>query len=942
MLLLFYAYEFFAIYSRNSKNDWKGKLTEQELDIISITLILVAKNYQKDWRGKEFWPKIAERINIYSTDTEVEMPLPYCVLSQIKERLTDNYRRIFFTSKQGHQQYAQSIMFQSYAPKTSVEAFIRLAWTLYCSVFSFSYDDKADRGLCSEIIDKLAKKSTTDSDLDDDIQIGGSFYRIRAALKYGFEQDKISSTLLLRRILNYINIVYSEKKDLALKAEDDYLAGLVENTIRALLTPSLKKRKHNRSLPTVNKTSEINPVFLTDNSGKLELAINSIRLDESYIGSQESVLKVWPIRNGRPLGNPILCAHPIVSNDFLPMVEELKVCIEPLLKIPSEDICLHAVLEVDGKGIYEKNIERPFILIKGKHEVIGDCRPDSYTIYFSNLFNPSKYLKIKDGYEQTGQNSIFFISNNGDSITSKKKTFFFRNSSDEISFSFGPETIDSGITALIQEKENEETLYSVYQKMDFLVISADKKESLEKTQVELTHNGSTSYLKLAGALTTNENNMTIDLSNLEIEKRYILRLTKIDNTGKVVMLCEPQKFIIAPGAKYCLQNKKTIVPFGEDSISAQWNFICFVGTEVIKEGTENAMIDFTNNDFDDPNNHRIMFKNNEYEENFLKEGENLRLSFKIPYFKWAIDEEELISHSLDSDIWYGDIYNNELIHAESSENFKILVNGVSLLPAKKKGYFQLSNGFFSQKNDKDYSVIAEIYQNDKKQSVPLFNIIRHPKFSLKNGVKDLFDETDEGIKLLFSNCYCGPSNTLFHIILKPQHMTTKPIEFEGNYCATDDFPTLGRIPDNDYKVTITAEYSTNDGLEKVELINNEDILFGSENGFLYEGVSFLQFKKYRCPNGTQQKFKRNPMSISNIHYIEDNELPTYSGKLKTGKNKVTEVFFKAKREDNILLYYKDNDELKPMSCTADGSDFVKCNPDGKKYFMSRSIYCEVE
>ena len=62
--------EFFSVYSRNSKKDWKGKLSEQELDILSITLILVAKNYPKDWRGKEFWPKIAERINVYSTDTE--------------------------------------------------------------------------------------------------------------------------------------------------------------------------------------------------------------------------------------------------------------------------------------------------------------------------------------------------------------------------------------------------------------------------------------------------------------------------------------------------------------------------------------------------------------------------------------------------------------------------------------------------------------------------------------------------------------------------------------------------------------------------------------------------------------------------------------------------------------------------------------------------------
>lgn len=56
-----------------------------------------------------------------------------------------------------------------------------------------------------------------DSDLEDDVQIGGSYYQIRAALKYGFAQDPISSTLLLRRILDYINKIYLEKKTLPLK-----------------------------------------------------------------------------------------------------------------------------------------------------------------------------------------------------------------------------------------------------------------------------------------------------------------------------------------------------------------------------------------------------------------------------------------------------------------------------------------------------------------------------------------------------------------------------------------------------------------------------------------------------------------------------------------------------------------------------------------------------
>mgnify|MGYP006939721082 FL=1 len=937
--------EFFSVYLKNSKGNWKSQLSNYELDIISITLILVAKNYPKDWRGKEFWPKIAERINVYASNIEVEMPLPYNVLTQIKDRLTDSFRRrVFFKSKQGHQQYVQSIMFQAYAPKTSIEAFIKLAWTLYCSVFSFSYDDKADRNLCSEIIRTLARKNSSGPDLDDDIQIGGNFYQIRAALKYGFEQDSISSTLLLRRILDYINKIYLEKKDLSLKAEDDYLAGLVENTIRGLLTPSLRKRRHNRSLPMVCKTDEITPGFTIGSSGKLELVTNSIRLDESYIGAKEATLKVWSVLNGKTLGNPVCCSNPIVSSDFIPLVEELRVGIEPLLKIPSQSICLHIVLDVDGKAIYEKDIKRPFILMKGKHEVIGDCRPDSYMLYFSNLFNMGQCLKIKDGYWKTGPNTISFVSISGDSITSKDQAVFFKSSNDEVSFSFGPETINTGMTATIQEKEKGDFSFSVYRKLDFLVISSGKKENLANIQVELVSDDNMSYLKLAGTSENIKNSITIDLSSLVPEKRYVLKLSKINSQGKVCLLSEPMYFIIAPSAGYSFQNTKTIVPYGDSSLSVQWDFLCFIGTEIVNEGNNPAVIDFAGNNFEDPDNHRIQFKKNEYEDNFLKKGENLKISFELPYFKWALDEEEPVSKPMDSPIWCGDIYNNELIHIESSEDFKIFVNDMPLVPAKKKGYFLLSNAFYSQPQNEDCIVNAKICRNGKEQSVPLFEIIRRPRFFLKRGVKELFDETDEGIKLLFSNCYCGPSDTLFHVVLEPQHITNNPFEFRGNYCATDEFPNLGRIPDNEYKVTITAEYSLPNHLEKTKfvLIKGEDILIGSENGFLYEGVDCLQFKKYRCPNGTQQKFKKNPMSITSIHYIEDDELPIYSGKFKFGKGKTMDVFFKAKSEDNILLYYKEGDELKPMSCTSDGTEFVNREQDDKKYFASRSIYCEVE
>ena len=58
--------EFFTIFLKNSKINWKNALSSNELDIISITLILVAKNYPKDWRGKDFWSKISPLRNRFS------------------------------------------------------------------------------------------------------------------------------------------------------------------------------------------------------------------------------------------------------------------------------------------------------------------------------------------------------------------------------------------------------------------------------------------------------------------------------------------------------------------------------------------------------------------------------------------------------------------------------------------------------------------------------------------------------------------------------------------------------------------------------------------------------------------------------------------------------------------------------------------------------------
>mgnify|MGYP006982388211 CR=1 FL=1 len=939
--------EFLSIYKIHSCNDWKNRISNYEVEVISITLIIAAKNYPNDWQGKDFWNKIADSINVYSTDLLVKLPLPYNnVLDEVRRLLTDDYHNhVFFNSKTGRTQYAQSIMFQAYAPKNSIKAFIMLAWSFFCSVFSFEYNDKEDRNTCNLIIDRLALGNSQYSDLESDIEIGGKFYQIRAALKYGFEQDKISSVLLLRRILFYINDIYTEKKDLSIVASDDYLAGIVLDVMKSILTPFIRKRGKRRYLPKAKKIEEIKPhLFLNtigNNDNQLELVTNSISLSNGFLCKRNATLSVWAVLNNNKIGQPITCSKPIISSDFLPTIDELKVDVYSLLRIPSKDIHLHLEINVDGEIIYQNNIQRDFILFKGKNEVIGDCKPGTYMIFFSNRFNLNECLNVKNNCEHISNNSAIINTQAGDAIITDNCHTFFTNSSSEINGIFGNNTIDTGLRAIYIEGVNESE-YTILKSVDYLLLHADKEIDYKNFSISDFSEGNINILDISESNIDNKKSFKISLSNLKKYYRHTLDVNLINNDGSKKNLGH-LKFIIDPLANFKLQNDKPMISYGADSAIAKWRFFCYEGNKIVISGKDKAIINLSKND--NENADEIQFLSDK-DEKFDISNDLKDIYFEVPYFKWAIDEGEFQVKELGKPIWYGDIYSNELIHVDSNICFSLYVDKEPLPKVTKNEYYQLSTALNKITEHGDHVVKAITKYKNRFQELKLFSIIDTP--ILQDGIscQDLFAETDEGLKVLLSNFYCGPSNTEFKIVFTPLHYFNKKYFFTGRYCENWDFPILDGLPDNEYEVKITIEYDdpySSDKKTSLLIVNNDIALIGSENSYLFDGVESLKFKKYRCPDGSQQRFKKVPIYITDIHFVEEEELPLYKGKMKIAKSKSVDVYFKAKTNKNIILCYKDRDGfIKNMSSNADGSSFFSKPSDDKNYFVCHSIYCEVE
>ncbi len=942
--------EFFRVYKRHSANSWKYEISDNELDIIAITLIITVKNYPKDWKGKEFWPKIADSLNAHSNDVIVDSKFPYNVLEKIRNRLTDrgtSHNCVFFVSKSGKQQYAQSLMFQAYAPRTSIRAFIRLAWSLYSDLFSFSFSfkDKLNRDLCSDVIDRLSNRSSAESDLDSDIQVGGNLYQIRAALKYGFEQDPTSSTLLLGRILSFINEIYSERKDLSIKADSDYLASLVSEEMKGILSPSERKRGKRRSLPFVPDPKKIDPRFAFAKSlrgePRIEIVTNSAKLDESFVGSKEATLRVTALLLGNSLRKVAVSSSPVISSDFLPTIEELRVDVTDFLKMPSSTIDFRVTLEVDGRVIFEKDIRRSFILMKGNAEFIGDCRPGDYWIFYSNKFSLENSLKIKNGYERTSSNSAFFSASSGDSIVTNDGHTFFAITMADVNCSLGPDTEETGLRVTVEDGE-EKREYSVLKKADFLLLETESASSLDRISVDDVCDGEFHDLKRAGIDGLSEKSMKLSIKDLEPYKRHDIKISSIGRDGKKT-LKGVYRIVIDPSADFALPNEGDIVSYGESVLNVSWRFGNLHGSMEMMPGQEEARIDLTKLSTNRPSEQET---GQQADFEIADQGKGLFLSFDVSYFKWAIDEEDFQSHERDFPLWCGEIYSNELIHVSTNMDAQLFVENTALKPsANGKNYFQLSQAVSGQEVKKEYAVYANVSRGGISQTLHLFTICNTPCLTNKNGCEELFSYSEEGVKVLLPNFYCGPSNTLFHLSFKPLHGSSKPIHVDGRFCESGDFPVLGKIPDNEYEVSLSAKYV--DPRSQVEseivLLNGESISFGSPNRYLYDGVSSLTFKRYRCPDGSQQRFKKIPVSISDIYFVDEEEFPIYRGKMRIGKGKPVDVLFRAKTKENIQLCYRDADgEVRPMCSNSDGTKFFGCQPDDHKYFICRSIYCEEE
>src|SRR5574344_1081894 len=183
---------FLKIVERNEKYH-NQSYSSDEIELFGILLFITAKRYQGQWGGKEFWFKIAQAI---SPDLDVGVIQDYKVLPLICDRLKKGGKCVFTFNGGTQTAYVETILYQAYAPRSSIEYFVRLAWSIYQSeLIDYNYSE-SDFALCRKLIDVFAR-FYANLQAQEDLDLCGQKYGIRGGLRCAFTQDPDQTARIL-------------------------------------------------------------------------------------------------------------------------------------------------------------------------------------------------------------------------------------------------------------------------------------------------------------------------------------------------------------------------------------------------------------------------------------------------------------------------------------------------------------------------------------------------------------------------------------------------------------------------------------------------------------------------------------------------------------------------------------------------------------------------
>ena len=406
-------YEALLEYTRGFSSDYNwGKTWNLGgiKDIHFVTLVEIAKRWKRidDDENDEggFWDFVFKTIGADGyTWTDQKLYSAYTGLISGLGRA--NRILIANTAKK----YWATLMMHAFAPIKSIYAFLDLCYNIYRKDLDFNYTE-SDKWVCEIATIRFCEILQSAAGNEKTISIGSNTYGVKIGLRTLALNDATQNefVILIDRTLEIIDKLFRRTAF----ASKSYFEGIINDWWQNKLAEvRIDRKTGNRSSAAVTKQN-ITAKFIR-NDDTVNLVIPPIRLDSK---GSTVWLSIYAGENGEQRYSNALFTR---YGELTVTTTQKEFDLNELLK-DDESIKIRVEITENGVVLYDKTIEREFILFDGENEVLSQLNKTSnYFVYARNIDS----LRTPADIQTHGSNLYNIYPKVGETLAGVARQVFF-------------------------------------------------------------------------------------------------------------------------------------------------------------------------------------------------------------------------------------------------------------------------------------------------------------------------------------------------------------------------------------------------------------------------------------------------------------------------------------------------------------------------------------
>lgn len=883
-----------------SKHLFKGAMNFEIVEIVTAFLICTTKNYKGDWNGNNFWDRIGPEI-VYRPDYADQLP---AVMKCLERYLRPSFRTV--SRSEGDHCYVESLFFQAYSPRISVQAFIQLAWSFYKDPELFDlnfFDTQEEQNLCAAIVGDL-EKFYSNADIDSGLIIESQSYSIRSGLRYAFKEDPQAATKILRRILRYIDFIYHHSDSVG--EEEGYLGSLCNQYVPKLLSSfysSDTTQRQSRQKITVDDLSKVKAVYLyreLEHGVYLELPRIRLYREDQQFKQAEVKLYICSVDGDVLLADGTFSTS---GEHFKHILDEISIPLNDYLPLCSTEIDFRVILSFDGGApVYDskETLFRKYIVFKGGKEIAGRVvQPGEFVV-----LHPSSLVVAENVHSSQVpvviNESLFALSPvDGDRISYNGSYCFFGEKKNGAHIFYDEEktVLHWGVTY-----QRSGIVFDIYQSIGPLFIRTDEQIRADHLAIQLKDKDDQLIVNIPlNTLNEDSGVYLFDLPSFVSQKKGLL-----DNLFTIAV-------VDMAASKVLFLDHLAVLP----------NLIVHRGLSPYLGGQGEIKFDC------DGQESVLSFAKNATSTDVVFLGGTF--SIATPYFSWQINEGDFHWSPIEKKLPLirRSFQSNDCVSIDSFyEDVSLFCGDKPILRDEKNGVFLLGNFLYGPDGDDAFKSEKEVFAKIGDVVYPLFSLTDKPY--LKNRSAEAVVVMDgNAISVNLADNFVGDPKSFFRLEFVPY--SGDRLTFTGQYAEK---PLLGQtVPTGSYNCRLSYS-NTSDEYSLRTLIFSEMISVGDENALLFEGVDQISISRI-------SKVKVAGVYLSKIVYAGDNGFgPIFQCQIHTPWFKAVDGEFgiKAGNSLSVIRYLGKNGTYCDFSVDVANKKLSMKPADGANYLECFSIY----